>query len=122
MKKLLVASLLLSCYCIDGHAGSSPDCTGRDAYPSAITFVYLKNSGLVDNESTDFSRTKVSRLTSEQIGNDLYRQVHFIQYFRKSGEEVDAIVINEASSEECSMSGADVYAVSKQLGDYKATH
>ena len=98
----------------------TPDCTKPDAWPAGVAFTHLKNAGALDNSGLDFSKTKVTGLASEKIGKDLYRQVHLVQFVKRSGEDVLAMTVNEASSQECSMSNVDVYLVSKQLGDYSA--
>jgi hypothetical protein len=95
-----------------------PDCTHRDAWPSGMAFTHLKNAGLIDSDLLDVSKTTMVRLASEKIGKNLYRQVHRVRFFKKSGESITAITVNEASTQECSMSNVDVYLVSKQLGDY----
>jgi len=82
-------------------------------------FVYLKNAGLADNKDIDWSKTKVVRLASEQIGKDLWRQVHDVTYEKKSGERLEAIVVNDASMEECSMAGGPMFLVSKALGSHR---
>jgi hypothetical protein len=95
-----------------------PDCTNPEAWPAGMAFTHLKNTGVVDNDALDFKKTKVTRLASERVGKDLYRQVHLVRFVRTSGEPVSAITVNEVSRQECSMSGVDVYLVSKRLGDY----
>lgn len=97
----------------------SPDCTYPESWPSSMAFTYLKNNGLVNNEMLDFSKTTIKRLASEKIGKDLYHQVHLVTFCKKTGEQVVVITINNASNEECSMSGVEVYVVSKQLGEPK---
>ena len=99
----------------------SPDCSHPDSWPGSMAFATLKNAGLVDNDTVDFKKTQVVRLASEQVGKDLYRQVHLVSFIKRSGEKVGAITVSEASHQECSMSGVDVYVVSKRLGDYSAT-
>ena len=109
----VVAMLLSTAAC-----STEPDCSSPDAWPAQMAFTHLKNAGIVANEDLDFARTQVSQIASEKIGKDLYRQVHLVRYFRKSGEEVAAIVVNEASSQECSMSDGDVFVISRRLGSY----
>lgn len=96
----------------------APDCTKPDGWPAGMAFTHLKNAGVLDNDLLDFSKTKVTRLASEKIGKDLYRQVHLVRFVKRSGEAIVAMTVNEASSLECSMSNVDVYLISKQLGDY----
>ena len=96
----------------------SPDCTHPDAWPSGMAFAQMKNAGFVDNDVLDFTKTKVIRLASEKISKDVYRQVHLVHFIKKSGEQVDAITVNEVSHQECSMSDVGVYVVSRRLGNY----
>jgi hypothetical protein len=110
--------ILASCFFSSIAIASTPDCTSKDSWPSVMTFVHLKNAGLIDNNSTDFDKTKVSRLASEKSGKETYRQIHLVQYFKKNGEVISSIAVNDVSAEECSMSGVDVYVIEKRLGDY----
>lgn len=114
--KLLIAITLL--FLFPSLAFSKdPDCTGVKRWPTKMAFVHLKNAGLTDNNKLDFSKTKTIRLASEKIGNDLYRQIHHITFTEKSGNKIEVIASNEASNEECSMSGVDVFVVSQHLGN-----
>ena len=80
-----------------------------------MTFVHLKNAGLVDNRDIDWSNIKTVRIASEKIGKGLWRQVYHITFTKTSGETIEAIAVHDASFEECSMTGVDVYVVSKHL-------
>jgi hypothetical protein len=99
-------------------AAKVPDCTHRDAYPSGMAFTYLKNAGVFRDDELDVEKTTVKRLASEKISKDIYRQVHLIRFTKLSGVQFSAITINEVSAVECSMSGVDVFLISKRLGDY----
>ena len=90
-----------------------PDCSG--SWPTNMTFVHLKNAGLADNSSIDFSKTKTMRLASEKVGKDLWHQVYQVTFTKQSGEPIDAIAVHDASQEECSMSGVEVFVVSRHL-------
>ena len=90
-----------------------PDCSG--GWPTNMAFVHLKNAGLADNYSVDFSKTKTVRLASEKVGKDLWHQVYHITFTKKSGDTVEAIAVHDASQEECSMTGVEVFVVSKHL-------
>lgn len=92
---------------------AGPDCSG--GWPTAMTFVLLKNAGITDNEKVDFSRTKTVRLASEKIGNDLYRQVYDVKYTEHSGRIIEAIAVHEASNEECSMTEVELFVVSQHV-------
>jgi hypothetical protein len=90
-----------------------PDCSG--GWPTNMAFVQMKNAGVVDNRSIDFSKTRTVRLASERIGKYLWRQVYQVTFTKSSGEQIEAIAIHDASDEECSMSGVEVFIVSKHL-------
>jgi hypothetical protein len=90
-----------------------PDCSG--GWPTNMAFVHLKNAGLADNYSIVFSKTKTVRLASEKIGKDLWHQVYHVTFTKKSGDAIDAIAVHDASQEECSMTGVEVFVVSKHL-------
>ena len=92
-----------------------PDCTGKDRWPAGMAHAHLKNAGIIDNYKVDFDKTKTVRLASEKIGDDLYRQIHHVTFTEYSGNLIEAITMNDASNQECSMSGVDVYLISKHL-------
>jgi len=92
---------------------NGPDCSG--SWPTNMTFVHLKNAGLADNSSIDFSKTKTSRLASERVGRDLWHQVYYVTFTKKSSETIEAIAVHDASLEECSMSGVEIFVVSSHL-------
>lgn len=96
----------------------APDCTNPDSWPAGMAFAQLKNAGVLDHDVIDIKKTEVKRIASERIGKNLYRQVHLVHFIKTASERITAITVNEVSSEECSMSGVDVYLVSKPLGDY----
>jgi len=113
--KPVVAIFILLLLSAPALAGS-PDCSGPQRWPAAMAFVHLKNAGITNNDELDFDKTKTVRLASEKIAKDLYRQIHIVTFTEKSGEIVQAITNSDASNEECSMSGVEVYLVSKQIG------
>jgi hypothetical protein len=113
---LFFAVLVVSTFAVAQPTGDrvhGPDCSG--SWPTNMAFVQLKNAGLADNKSIDFSKTRTVRLASERLGKDLWRQVYLVTFTKNSGEEIEAIAIHDASDEECSMSGVEVYVVSKHL-------
>ena len=112
MKFILASLVMLPALATAG----SPDCADPRNWPSAMAFVHLKNAGVTDNAELDFDKTMTVRLASEQIGKDLYRQVHLVTFTKKSGETIQVITNNDASNEECSMSGVEVYLLSRRLG------
>ncbi|MBN3722629.1 hypothetical protein G3N92_00300 [Burkholderia sp. Ac-20379] len=89
-----------------------PKCT---SWPTNMGLVHLKNAGITDPTKVDESKTKAKMIASEKVGKDLYRQVYDITYQERNGNAVEIITSSEASSEECSMGGVDVYVVSKKI-------
>ena len=98
---------------------ADPQCDGPGNWAASMVFVRLKNASLADNYNIDFSKTKVVPLASQLIGKDLYRQVHHVTYFKFSGEAIEAITVNDASHQECSMSGVDIFLIKQ---DFPADH
>jgi ethanolamine ammonia-lyase large subunit len=98
------------------RADAHPDCAGVDNWAARMAFTHLKNAGLIENSTVDFKKTHVTRLASQQLGKDLYRQVHDVKFTEKSGNVIEIITMNDASHQECSVSGVDVFVVSKHLG------
>ena len=76
-----------------------------------MTFVQLKNAGVLTNEQVDSSKTTSVQIASQKIGRDLYRQVFKVTYVRKDGTVVQSIAVSDASEEECSMSDVTVYRI-----------
>lgn len=101
---------------VTSYAKSPVQCSGIKGWATTMAFVHLKNAGLISNDDSDFSKTKTTLLASEFIGKDLYRQVHRIVFVKKSKEQIEVIAINNASKEECSMSGVEVFVISNHLG------
>jgi hypothetical protein len=115
MGRLLIALLLV--VSVPSAAQSlrtnGPDCSG--GWPTNMAQASLKNAGALNNEEIDFTRTKTTRLASEKVGKDLWHQVYFVTFFKRSGDSVQAVVVHDASIEECSMTEVQVYVVSKIL-------
>lgn len=85
----LIYLALMSVFLDAAIASNVPECSGKERWPAMMGFATLKNAGLIKNSEADFSRTRVSRLASENIGIDksygdeLHRQVHLIDFFKK---------------------------------------
>jgi hypothetical protein len=94
---------------------SDPDCAGPNHWATNMAFVDLKNAKLVTNDQIDFTKTKAVLIASQQIGPDLWHQVHLVSYQRKDGSTVQAITVSDASREECSLSDVQVFVVSERL-------
>ena len=117
MRSFLLGSLFLSASLASAAPAKTPDCAGVDRWATTMAFVHLKNAGLTDNDRIDLTKTKTVRLASEKIGRDLYRQVHHVVFTEKTGTAIEVVTSNDASSQECSMSGVQVFVVSKRLGE-----
>ena len=78
MKNLIVITLLMMLPSV--ATAKDPDCAGVDQWPTNMAFVHLKNAGITTNEKIDFKKTKTTRLTSEKVGTDLYRQIHHVTF------------------------------------------
>jgi hypothetical protein len=106
-------------FCVSAFAQSQtekiagPDCSGN--WPTIMAFVHMKNPGLADNASVDSSKTTTVRLASERRGKDLWHQVYHVTFTKKSGGVLEAIAVHDASLEECSMSGVEVFVISQHL-------
>jgi hypothetical protein len=116
--KSIIGLMLLITLPLGAIAGN-PQCDGTGNWATSMAFVHLKNAGLISNDTTDFSKTKTIRIASEKIGKDLYRQVHYVTFTEKSGNVIEVVTVNDASHQECSMSGVQVFVVSKKLGGLK---
>ena len=108
---LLFIVSLFSTHLLSGN----PDCSGVNRWATNMAYTQLKNEGLLTRESVDITKTITTRIASEQIGDDLYKQVHRVVFTLHSGGVVQVMTVNDASSEECSMSSVEVYVVSKKL-------
>jgi hypothetical protein len=117
----LVLSLLALLIAVPASAApakispKAPDCTGVERYPATMAYQHLANARLLNPQRVALKDAKVSRVASEQIGPDLYRQVHKVTYRVGAGELV-VLAVSDVSHEECSMGPVQVYAVSRVLG------
>jgi|SRR5665213_337897 len=107
---LLVVNVYATAQSSKAHG---PDCSG--SWPTNMAQATLKNAGLLNNKEIDFTKTKTTRLASEMVGKDRWHQVYFVTFFKRSGDKIQAVVIHDASIEECSMTGVQVYVVSRLL-------
>lgn len=105
MKRLIIFSILILS---QNLFADSLDCSN---WPSNMAFVYLKNAGLIISKQVDHEKTEAIQLASEQLERDLYRQVYLIKFIEKSGKTIEVVTVNQASSEECSMSEVGVFVI-----------
>ena len=119
MRLSLLVAVLFVAFLPQSTLAAVPNCSGTESWPSGMAYTHLKNAGILESETTDFTKTRVNRLASEKIGKDLYRQIHQITFVKKAGDAVTVVAVSDASHEECSMGGVKVFVVSQQLGDPK---
>ena len=112
----LGVALLMGC---GAAMAKTPKCDTPESWPGSMALTYLKNAGVIDADGHSFNlkNTTVQVIASGKIDKDLYRQVHLVRFFKQTGEELDAITVSNASSQECSMSDVEVYLVSKRYGN-----
>jgi hypothetical protein len=109
---LISFSLVASIAFADSRLG---ECARPEKWAAGMAQAKLKNAGLLVNEEIDFSKTSVALLASEKKAKGLYHQIQKIVFVKKNGEKISVITENDASKEECSMSGVTMYLVSKEL-------
>ncbi|PIT61156.1 hypothetical protein BHC47_07705 [Snodgrassella alvi] len=108
MKKFLLVTLLAVLPILSFAKG--PDC---DSWPMNISEGWLKNAGIVDIINLDESKTKSTLLASEKKAKGLYTQIYHFIFYDTTGNTYEIITNSDASYEECSMSGVDIYLISK---------
>ena len=108
MKKFLLVTLLAVLPILSFAKG--PDCY---SWPMNISEGWLKNAGIVDIINLDESKTKITLLASEKKAKGLYTQIYHFIFYDSIGNTYEIITNSDASYEECSMSGVDVYLISK---------
>ena len=117
MPKYFLALIILAGLPVYAQSTSTskhgPDCSG--SWPTNMAQATLKDAGILKNEEIDFAKSKTVRLASEQTAKDLWHQVYLVKFHKKSGDDVKAIVIHDASAEECSMTDVQVFVVSTTL-------
>ena len=106
MKKFLLITLLAVLPILSFAKG--PDCY---SWPMNISEGWLKKVGIVDNINLDESKTKITLLASEKKAKGLYTQIYHFIFYDSIGNSYETITNNDASYEECSMSGVDVYLI-----------
>ena len=112
---MVVCGMCLLCRPAFAHELPHPDCTGPEQWVAGAVGARLKNLRL-STKAGGYDRVEVERLASEQISPEagprtLFRQVHKVTIHDK-GKTFVAITVNDASLQECSESGVDVYIVS----------
>jgi len=110
-------------------------CTSAETWVASITQATLQNESDATrkkfHKEVDHKKTRVSLIASEQTGtwlelddysrekkpdDELYRQVHLIEWFLKDGSPFMRVVaVNDASRAECSMYGPEIYVIDRKI-------
>ena len=108
MKKFLLVTLFAVLPILSFAKG--PDC---HSWPMNMSEVWLQNAGIVAIEKLNESKTKITLLASEKKAKGLYTQIYHFIFYDTTGNTYEIITNSDASYEECSMSGVDIYLISK---------
>lgn len=111
MRMLLIIFFLTNLQAHDSY------CSSINSFATSTAYVVLKNLNIVNPKNIDYDKTKTVLLSSQKIGDDLDKEIHHITFYKKNGKKVEVITVNDTSSEECSMSGVDVYLIDKKISD-----
>lgn len=111
MRMLLIIFFLTNLQANDSY------CSSINSFATSTAYVVLKNLNIVNPKNIDYDKTKTVLLSSQKIGDDLDKEIHHITFYKKNGKKVEVITVNDTSSEECSMSGVDVYLIDKKISD-----
>ena len=110
MKKFLLVTLFAVLPILSFAKG--PDC---HSWPMKMSEVWLQNAGIVAIENLNEPKTKITLLASEKKAKDLYTQIYHFIFYDSIGNSYETITNNDASYEECSMSGVDVYLIPRSV-------
>ena len=111
----LAASALFVCASAFGGDVDHPDCAGADRWPTGMAVVLLRNAGLLPFDGRKSIRTHTTRIASEPLDGGIFRQVHRVVVTTADNEKHDAIVVNEVSAEECSISPVELFLIDRHL-------
>ena len=110
MKKFLLVTLLAVLPILSFAKG--PDC---HSWPMKMSETWLQNAGIVAIENLNEPKTKITLLASEKKAKGLYTQIYHFIFYDAIGNSYEIITNNDASYEECSMSGVDVYLIPRSV-------
>ena len=110
MKKFLIVTLFAVLPILS--FAKAPYCV---SWPMNMSRTWLQNAGIVDIKNLDESKTKITLLASEKKAKGLYTQIYHFIFYDSIGNSYETITNNDASYEECSMSGVDVYLIPRSV-------
>lgn len=122
MRSILYTLSFVCIICSTATFAAQPqftDCSGPEKWAAALVGVRLKNLNLIQ-QIGGYDKIEVKLLASEQLPSqghdrDIFRQVHKIT-IHDNGNIFTAITVNDASRQECSESGGDVYFIAIECG------
>ena len=113
---LAVSAMFASSLTFAGGDGvRHPDCAGADRWPTSMALVLLRNAGLLPSDNREAIHTHTTRIASEPLEEDVFRQVHRVVVTVADDEKLNAIVVNDASVEECSMGPVELFLIDRHL-------
>lgn len=99
-------------------SAAAPDCSGIQNYPASMALSYLINTKSVTADNIVGTATQVTRLASNRVSADLYRQIYYIVFKENSGKHLGVITISDASPEECSMGDVELFVIRTHVIGY----
>ncbi len=112
---LLCVICTLCSHAAPAHEQQYPDCSRPDGWAASAVGTRLKDLHLSDRaggyDSVDVELLASEALFSGPSDRGIFRQVHKVR-IRDGENSFTAITVNDASFQECSESGVDVYFIS----------
>ena len=75
----------------------------------------MKNEGLLTSYNVLWKQVRGRTIASQRIGKNLWRKVFRVTYPLTTGTKVEAIVVEDVSTDECSVSEPQIFLISKAL-------
>lgn len=113
MKTILISILFF----ITLYAQTKDDCTHLGNWAESISYNALIDKNIMNSDEMDYNKTKTILLAKEKIGKDLNKNVFLIKFVLKDKKIIEVIAISNSSSEECSISGVDVFLIKSKISD-----
>lgn len=112
---LLCFICIVCSHAAPAHEQQYPNCSGPDGWAASAVGTRLKDLHLSDRaggyDSVDVELLASEALFSGPSDRGIFRQVHKVR-IRDGENSFTAITVNDASFQECSESGVDVYFIS----------
>jgi hypothetical protein len=82
--------------------------------PAQVAQRWLTDAGVVEAGQLDSTEAILTKISSQKIGKNLFRQVHLVILAKKSGQAVEAVAVADVSTRECRVAKVEVYLVAPQ--------